>query len=128
MAMTIGKLANAAGVNVETIRFYERRGLITQPKKPKAGFRQYPLEALQRLRFIKRAQDLGFTLLEVSSLLELGEENCYEVQTLAKQKLVIIREKIADLQRLDTSLSALVDKCSISNSTSCPIVDSFKGS
>lgn len=75
MTLTIGKLANAAGVNVETIRFYERKGLITQPQKPIEGFRQYSSETLQRLYFIKRAQDLGFTLDEISSLLKLGDSD-----------------------------------------------------
>lgn len=126
MTLTIGKLANAAGVNVETIRFYERKGLLAQPQKPTEGFRQYPSEVLQRLRFIKRAQELGFTLDEIINLLTLGDGDCLEVQSLAKQKLVLVSKKIADLQRLESNLSHLIDQCSSTSDLSCPIVDSFK--
>lgn len=126
MTLTIGKLADAVGVNVETIRFYERKGLITQPQKPIEGFRQYSSETLHRLHFIKRAQDLGFTLDEISSLLKLGDKDCQEVQALAQQKLVLIRKKIVDLQRLESNLSHLIDQCSNAPNSSCPIVDSFK--
>ena len=126
MTLTIGKLANAAGVNVETIRFYERKGLIAQPQKPAEGFRQYPSEALQRVRFIKRAQELGFTLNEIINLLKLGDGDCQEVQSLAKLKLTLIRKKIADLQCLESNLSHLIDQCSSTSNLSCPIVDSFK--
>lgn len=124
--LTIGKVANAAGVNVETIRFYEKKGLITQPPKPTEGFRQYPSETLHRLRFIKRAQELGFTLDEISNLLKLEDKDCQEVQALAKHKAVLIRKKIVDLQRLESNLNHLIDQCSNSPSTSCPIVESFK--
>jgi MerR family transcriptional regulator, mercuric resistance operon regulatory protein len=126
MTLTIGKLANAAGVNVETIRFYERKGLLAQPQKPTEGFRQYPSEVLQRLRFIKRAQELGFTLDEIINLLTLGDGDCLEVQSLAKQKLVLVSKKIADLQRLESNLSNLIDQCSSTSDLSCPIVNSFK--
>ncbi len=126
MTLTIGKLANAAGVNVETIRFYERKGLLAQPQEPTEGFRQYPSEVLQRLRFIKRAQELGFTLDEIINLLMLGDGDCLEVQSLAKQKLVLVSKKIADLQRLESNLSHLIDQCSSTSDLSCPIVDSFK--
>lgn len=126
MTLTIGKLANAAGVNVETIRFYERKGLLAQPQKPTEGFRQYPSVVLQRLRFIKRAQELGFTLDEIINLLTLGDGDCLEVQSLAKQKLVLVSKKIADLQRLESNLSHLIDQCSSTSDLSCPIVDSFK--
>ncbi|PSU45884.1 Hg(II)-responsive transcriptional regulator [Photobacterium frigidiphilum] len=126
MTLTIGKLANAAGVNVETIRFYERKGLLAQPQKPTEGFRQYPSEVLQRLCFIKRAQELGFTLDEIINLLTLGDGDCLEVQSLAKQKLVLVSKKIADLQRLESNLSHLIDQCSSTSDLSCPIVDSFK--
>ncbi|PKF49940.1 Hg(II)-responsive transcriptional regulator [Enterovibrio nigricans] len=126
MKLTIGKLADAAGVHVETIRFYERKGLIIQPLKPVEGFRQYPSESLQRIHFIKRAQDLWFTLDEISSLLKLGDSDCLEAQALAQQKLVLIRKKIADLQRLERKLSNLITQCSSIPNSSCPIVDSFK--
>ncbi|CDT56049.1 Mercuric resistance operon regulatory protein [Vibrio coralliirubri] len=126
MALTIGKLADAAGVNVETIRFYERKGLITQPQKPIEGFRQYSSEILQRIHFIKQAQELGFTLDEISSLLKLGDKDCQEVQAFAQKKLILIRKKIIDLQRLESNFSNLIYLCSNTPNSSCPIVDSFK--
>ncbi|CAG20635.1 Hypothetical merR protein [Photobacterium profundum SS9] len=100
--------------------------MLVQPQKPTEGFRQYPSEVLQRLRFIKRAQELGFTLDEIINLLTLGDGDCLEVQSLAKQKLVLVSKKIADLQRLESNLSHLIDQCSSTSDLSCPIVDSFK--
>jgi MerR family transcriptional regulator, mercuric resistance operon regulatory protein len=81
---TIGQLAKVAGVNVETIRYYERRGLISQPPKPAEGYRTYPNATLARIFFIKRAQELGFTLKEINKLLSLDESHCSEVQELAE--------------------------------------------
>ena len=94
---SIGKLAQAAQVSVETIRYYERRGLITQPPKPAQGYRTYTKATLARILFIKRAQELGFTLEEIENLLVLGESHCSEVQELAESKLVSVRSKINDL-------------------------------
>ncbi|QIJ03794.1 MerR family transcriptional regulator [Shewanella chilikensis] len=75
---TIGKLAEQASINVETVRYYERRGLIEKPEKPHLGYRLYPLATLNRIKFIKRSQDLGFTLEEISNLLSLNDTPCIE--------------------------------------------------
>lgn len=124
---TIGQLAKAAGVNVETIRYYERRGLIAQPTKPMQGYRTYPNETLARILFIKRAQELGFTLEEINNLLSLGESHCSEIQELAEAKLASVREKINDLHRLEQVLEELVTKCRTNpDNAACPIVESLQ--
>ena len=123
----IGKLAQAAQVSVETIRYYERRGLITQPPKPAQGYRTYTKATLARILFIKRAQELGFTLEEIENLLVLGESHCSEVQELAESKLVSVRSKINDLCRLERVLEGLVTQCrSNPDNTACPIVESLQ--
>ncbi|MDA0110316.1 Hg(II)-responsive transcriptional regulator [Vibrio mediterranei] len=124
--MKISDLAKAAGVNVETIRYYERRGLITQPLKPEQGYRDYPETTLERVLFIKRAQELGFTLEEIANLLKLGDDNCISVQEIAENKLVSVRDKIADLCRLESVLDNLVTQCKCNPSdSSCPIVETL---
>ncbi|MAC46657.1 MAG: Hg(II)-responsive transcriptional regulator [Oceanospirillum sp.] len=121
--MKISELAKAAHVNIETIRYYERRGLINQPLKPERGYRDYPRTILERVQFIKRAQELGFTLEEITNLLLLGEENCLSVQEIAENKLANVRSKIADLCRLESVLDDLVTQCKCTPSkSSCPIV------
>ena len=95
MTRTISKVAKALDINVETVRFYERRGLIDQPVKPEIGYRHYPDETLNRIRFIKRAQELGFTLEEIANLLSLNDRSCNQVQTLAEHKLNEVKEKLA---------------------------------
>lgn len=124
---SIGKLAQAAQVSVETIRYYERRGLITQPPKPAQGYRTYTKATLARILFIKRAQELGFSLEEIDNLLALGESHCSEVQELAEGKLVSIRAKINDLCRLERVLKDLViQRRSNPDNTACPIVESLQ--
>ncbi len=124
---TIGQLAKAAEVNVETIRYYQRRGLITQPPKPNQGYRTYPKATLARILFIKRAQELGFALEEIDNLLALGESHCSEVQELAEGKLVSVREKINDLRRLERVLEDLVLQCRTNpDNAACPIVGSLQ--
>lgn len=91
--LTIGRLATEAGVNVETIRYYQRRGLMTEPDRPMNGQRRYAVDAVKRVRFIKRAQVLGFTLEEIGSLLELDEAHaCVETRGLAAHKLEVIEQ------------------------------------
>lgn len=125
--LTIGKLAQTAQVSVETIRYYERRGLITQPPKPAQGYRTYPKATLARLLFIKRAQELGFALEEIANLLALGETHCEEVQALAEGKLASVRAKINDLCRLERVLKDLVIQCRANpDNTACPIVESLQ--
>jgi len=124
--MKISQLAKAAAVNVETIRYYVRRGLISQPDKPSHGYRHYPAKTLERVVFIKRAKRLGFSLQEVSHLLLLGDKQCHSVQQLADIKLASVKAKIADLSRLETVLQNLVTQCECNtSSTSCPIVETL---
>jgi len=126
MGLTIGQLANKAEVNVETIRYYERRGLIERPDKPAIGYRQYSNEVLYRLLFIRRAQTLGFKLDEIKNLLFLSVGHCTGIQSLAEQKLDQVQGKIKDLQRLEDVLSDLVRQCNASvDKAHCPIVDTL---
>ena len=120
---TIGKLAERAGVNVETIRYYQRRGLLAEPKKPPGGYRQYAPDTAKRVRFIKRAQALGFTLDEVAGLLRLDAANaCAETRELAARKLALIEEKLAELAAMRIGLAALVSKCGEGGKRPCPIM------
>lgn len=112
--MTIGKLAKEAGVGVETVRFYERKGLIRKPPKKESGFRTYSHEDVTRIRFIRRAQELGFTLREVKELVELQSKRKMtgsQVQKKADKKIEEIRQKISDLKKMEESLSQLSRVC-----------------
>jgi MerR family mercuric resistance operon transcriptional regulator len=122
--LTIGMLARAAEVNVETIRYYQRRGLLEQPPKPPRGRRHYSGVAVRRVRFIKRAQLLGFTLEEVKSLLQLeGGQSCRETRLLAEQKLAVIERRLTDLTRVRRVLKGLITECSErKRPRSCPII------
>jgi MerR family mercuric resistance operon transcriptional regulator len=122
--LTIGGLARAAGVNVETIRYYHRRRLVAEPYKPPGGHRRYASSAVSRVRFIKRAQYLGFTLEEVTQLLQLEDgKSCGETRLLAQQKLAQIEERIADLDRIRRRLNALIADCAKDrNGHPCPII------
>jgi MerR family mercuric resistance operon transcriptional regulator len=123
---TIGKIAKELNINVETIRFYEKEGLIPQPVKPEFGYRLYSVGIANQLRFIAKAKALGFTLKEISSLMSM-ENNCSQVASLGLQKLAIIRNKISDLQRLESVINEMTKSCKTNNDqTSCPIIDSLK--
>lgn len=124
-ALTIGKLAEAAGVNIETIRYYQRRGLLDEPPKPLGGHRRYAAQQAQRLRFIKRAQVLGFTLSEVGGLLHLDAAcACADTRELAARKLALIEQRMADLAAMREVLLGLVRQCDAGNEgTRCPIID-----
>lgn len=123
-ALTIGRLADEAGVNVETIRYYQRRGLMPQPDKPVNGQRRYAADALRRVHFIKRAQVLGFTLEEVGSLLELDAAHaCGETRELAAHKLAVIDSKLGDLKAMRKALVALLRQCDSGTAKgNCPII------
>jgi MerR family transcriptional regulator, mercuric resistance operon regulatory protein len=125
--LTIGRLAEAAGVNVETIRYYQRRALLPRPSKPPGGQRRYAAAAVKRVRFIKRAQQLGFTLAEVEGLLLLEDgQSCRETRLLAEQKLALIEERIADLTRMRRLLKALISECiDGKRPRSCPIISTL---
>ena len=122
--LTIGRLADEANVNVETIRYYQRRGLMAEPAKPSNGHRRYGPAAIKRVHFIKRAQVLGFTLDEVGSLLELDEAcACAATRDLAAHKLQVIEEKLADLKAMRKALMALLRQCDTGAAMStCPII------
>ena len=127
--LTIGKVAKAAGIGIETIRFYERQGLIPDPPRTASGYRQYPSETVERLRFIRRAKDLGFTLNEIGELLALrigGGSSCDHVRGLASEKLNDVERRISELEGMATVLRRLVLSCdSGSESEACPILDAL---
>ena len=122
--LTIGAFAKASGVNVETIRFYQRRGLLSEPDKPYGGIRRYDEADVTRVRFVKSAQRLGFSLDEVAELLQLEDgTHCSEASVLAEHKLKDVRKKLADLRRMERILSQLVQACHSQNGhVSCPLI------
>jgi MerR family mercuric resistance operon transcriptional regulator len=126
--LTIGALADAAAVNVETIRFYQRKGLLPEPERPYGSIRRYAESTLSRVRFIKASQRLGFSLDEVAELLKLEDgTHCGEARSLAEHKLQNVREKLADLQRIETALDQLVTRCgSARGAVKCPLISSLQ--
>jgi MerR family mercuric resistance operon transcriptional regulator len=120
-------LADEAGVNVETIRYYQRRGLVPEPAKPLNGHRRYAADAVKRVHFIKRAQVLGFTLEEIGSLLDLDEAHaCADTRALAAHKLDVIDTKLADLKAMRKALVALVGQCDSGVAKGpCPIISAL---
>jgi MerR family copper efflux transcriptional regulator len=114
MSLTIGNVAEAAGVGVQAIRFYEREGLIAKPARTKSGYRQYEAATINQLRFIRRAQDLGFTLKEIRELVALETvdgADCEGVCDAATAKVDAVQKKIEDLTRIKTELEALIHSC-----------------
>ncbi len=127
MARTISKVAKELGINIETVRFYERKGLIEQPIKPSEGYRDYPLSTVNRIRFIKRSQELGFTLVEIEGLLSLSDRPCEQVKQLAAGKLSRVQEKIKDLKKLEKALKHMVIQCKSNPDESyCPVIDALQ--
>ena len=122
--LTIGGVAKAVGVNVETIRFYQRSGLIAAPERPMGSIRRYGHSEIERVRFIKRAQRLGFTLAEVRMLLTLEDgTDCAKAKSVAKQKLTKVQGKIGDLQRIEAALHKLVKACARRRGkVCCPLI------
>jgi Hg(II)-responsive transcriptional regulator len=124
--MRTSELAAQAAVNPQTLRYYERRGLLSEPVRSPGGFRVYPDAAVQRVRFIKRAQELGFTLAEVDVLLDLAEggpDSCEKARALATEKIIDLRRRIADLEVLQTGLTRLVATCELPQAQrECPIL------
>lgn len=126
--LTIGTFAKEAGVNVETIRFYQRKGLLPEPDKPYGGIRRYGGLDVTRVRFVKSAQRLGFSLDEIAELLRLEDgTHCKEARDLAEHKLNDVRTKLADLKSMETALSKLVRACRArSGKVSCPLIASLQ--
>ena len=126
MKLTIGKLAKQAEVTVETIRYYQRIGMLDEPGKPGNGYRHYPPHAIARIRFIKRAQQAGFTLKEIAQLLSLDADHCADVRKIAEQKCQQIDAQIKDLMALRNVLDALVRRCqSDSSAEHCSLIDAL---
>jgi MerR family mercuric resistance operon transcriptional regulator len=125
--LTTGQLAKQANVNLETIRYYERRGLLPEPPRNESGHRRYPIDALRRTEFIKRTQSLGFSLNEISDLLFLRIEagtTCADVKTRVREKIIDVQEKIVDLKDIEQALILLADKCSGKGPVGqCPILE-----
>ena len=129
-SMTIGALAKAANIGVETIRYYQRRGLVAEPDKPYGSIRHYDDQALARLQFIRTAQWLGFSLDEIGGLLTLQDgTHCDEARVLGGQKLAKVREKISSLRRIERTLEGLVRACCTEQGdVKCPLITSlYKG-
>jgi len=125
---TIGKIAGRAGVSVDTVRFYERNGLLPAPRRTASGYRLYADDTVGRLRFIRRAKSLGFSLEEIGELLRLndGGEGRLAVRTLAENRLVEIEHKIADLDRIRGTLAHLIRECSGTGKVhGCPIIEAL---
>jgi MerR family transcriptional regulator, mercuric resistance operon regulatory protein len=127
-SLTIGTFAKAAGVNVETIRFYQRKGLLLEPDKPYGSIRRYSEGDVTRVRFVKSAQRLGFSLDEIADLLKLEDgSHCDEASSLAEHKLRDIQDKLADLRRMEAVLTQLVCAChSRKGNVSCPLIASLQ--
>jgi MerR family mercuric resistance operon transcriptional regulator len=128
--LTIGKVAHQAGVGVETVRFYEREGLIDEPPRRASGYRQYDDHVVRRIRFIRHAKELGFTLREIKELLDLRvapDCRCRDVLKLASAKVDDIEERIRKLERMRQTLAKLVAACRRRRRTdSCPILEALE--
>ncbi|MGH6894952.1 MAG: MerR family transcriptional regulator [Geminicoccaceae bacterium] len=126
--MRRGELAERSGCNIETVRFYEKQGLLPAPPRTAGGHRDYAFEHLKRLTFIRRSRELGFTLGEVRSLLGLvdgGDWTCAEVRAMTLEHLADVRRKIADLERLARILEEMAARCEGGAVPECPIVDAL---
>ena len=127
--LTIGKVAQRAGVGIETVRFYEREGLIDDPPRGPSGYRHYPEAVVPRLLFVRRAKELGFTLNEIKELLAFRldpETTCADVQQRAEKKIVEIEDKMRLLRRMKKALVKLTTSCSGRGSADeCPILESL---
>lgn len=128
--LRIGEVARQAGVNIETLRYYERRGLLREPPRRPSGYREYAPEAVRIVRFIKRAQELGFSLSEVEELLKLRTSqraSCAQVRARAQAKIADVESKIASLRAIKDALNVLVTSCTKEGSTrECPILEAIE--
>ncbi len=129
MALTIGQVAKRSGIGIETLRFYERKGLVEEPPRTESGYRQYPEDVVARIRFIRRAKELGFKLSEISELLSLRVDpntTCADVRKQTEFKIADVEEKIRVLQTIKTALEKLAVSCTGSGPTSeCPILEAL---
>ncbi|MGD9693840.1 MAG: Hg(II)-responsive transcriptional regulator [Lautropia sp.] len=127
--LTIGAFAKAAEVNVETIRFYQRKGLLLAPDRPYGSIRRYGRADVARVKFVKSAQRLGFSLDEIGELLKLEDgTHCSEAAKLGALRLADVRTRLTDLMRMETALSKLVDECCARHGhVACPLIDALHG-
>lgn len=125
-SMKIGEIAKRSGIGIETIRYYEREGLLQEPERRPSGYRQYDESIIERLEYIMRAKELGFTLAEVRELLELSfstHSHCDHIRQRADAKITDIEAKIRRLQQMKRSLGKIVQRCQAENSPeTCPLV------
>ncbi len=126
--MRIGQLARNAGVSVETVRYYQRIGLLETPEKPFGGARAYRESDAERLRFIRRAQQLGLSLEDIAGLLRVSSRDCLDAQAIAHRKLVLVRQKLADLGRVEKALIEVLDRCRTrAQNDGCPVIAALGG-
>jgi Hg(II)-responsive transcriptional regulator len=128
--MWISQTAREAGVNAQTLRFYERRGLLPKPPRRGSGYREYPEDAVRIVRFIKRAQELGFSLDEIEALVRLRgvrKSERHRVSAIAEKKIAQIDGKIAHLEAMRAALATLVKSCHRGGDAECPIIDALNG-
>lgn len=126
--LTIGTLAAEAGVNIETIRFYQRKNLLPEPERPYGSIRRYSHAEVSRVRFIKAAQRIGFTLDEIAQLLQLEDgTQCAQARNIAEHKLADVRQRLVDLQRMEAALADLVGRCAAGRGkVACPLIASLQ--
>lgn len=131
MSLTRSQVAKAVQINVETLRYYEKRGLIKEPPRSASGYRLFPHDTIERIQFIKRAQELGFTLEEIKHMIALSEEpekyEAVEIQNFTNEKITEIKEKIRDLMRMQVALEELAELCPGEGHpiSECPIIKSL---
>jgi Cu(I)-responsive transcriptional regulator len=126
--MQTSQTAKAAGVNAQTLRYYERRGLLARPPRRGSGYREYPADAIRIVRFIKKAQDLGFSLDEIAELVRLrgvGRGERHRVRVIAERKIQDIDRKIVHLQSIRGALRQLVESCHSGSAADCPIIEAL---
>jgi len=126
--LQIGELARRTGCNIDTIRYYEKVGMLARPMRTEAGYRLYGADDVRRLSFIRRARELGFQPEEVRAMLRLSDEQsqpCAEVMGVARSHLADVRSKVADLQAMEATLEILVVKCEKGLSTTCPLIETL---
>lgn len=128
--LKVSQLAERAGVGIDTVRYYERAGLLPEPPRRPSGYREYPLQAVARLRFIRRAKALGFTLEEIAGLLELSDRrtSVKAVKRLAQTRLAEVEKKLHELERVRDGLRQLTDACpGHGEASNCPILSALNG-
>lgn len=128
--MTIGKISRKSGIGVETVRFYEKSGLIDEPPRTESGYRQYPENTVARVRFIRHAKELGFTLKEIKELLNLkldSSTTCNDVRQVAEEKLKDVQAKVRSLQGIEKALDELIGACALGGPDGeCPFLEALE--